>query len=148
MRRGTGCRWCSERLRNGSEGWFQNVTGGSRGRPQGRGARLSSVEERWVNLADFALVDGNRDPEMFCTVRTVVKGDGLSLSIAAASIVAKVTRDHMMSDLDQQFPGYGWAHNAGYGTAEHKAALARLGVTPVHRKSFAPIRKMLSPEAS
>jgi ribonuclease HII len=111
-------------------------------------AMRRAVDDLSVPTPDFALVDGNRDPEMFCTVRTVVKGDGLSLSIAAASIVAKVTRDHMMSDLDQQFPGYGWAHNAGYGTAEHKAALARLGVTPVHRKSFAPIRKMLSPEAS
>jgi ribonuclease HII len=110
-------------------------------------AMRRAVGDLGVPMPDLALVDGNREPEMPCTVRTVVKGDGLSLSIAAASIAAKVTRDRLMSDLDQRFPGYGWAHNAGYGTAEHKAALARLGVTPAHRKTFAPIRKMLSPEA-
>ena len=94
---------------------------------------------------ELALVDGNRPPDLDCRVRTVVRGDGLSLSIAAASIVAKVTRDRMMADLDRQFPGYGWATNAGYGTAAHREALTRLGVTPAHRRSFAPIRKMLSP---
>ncbi|MBC8452075.1 MAG: ribonuclease HII, partial [Rhodospirillaceae bacterium] len=73
-------------------------------------------------------------------VRTIVKGDSLSLSIAAASIVAKVTRDRMMAELAEQYPGYGWERNAGYGTKEHKAALDRLGVTPAHRQSFAPIR--------
>jgi len=95
---------------------------------------------------DLALVDGNRAPELACAARTVVKGDGLSLSIAAASIVAKVSRDRMMAELDRRHPGYGWARNAGYGTAEHQAALASLGVTPVHRRSFAPIRKILSPD--
>jgi len=95
---------------------------------------------------DMALVDGNRVPELACAVRTVVKGDGLSLSIAAASVVAKVSRDRMMAELDRRHPGYGWARNAGYGTAEHQAALASLGVTPAHRRSFAPIRKILSPD--
>jgi ribonuclease HII len=95
---------------------------------------------------DLALVDGNRAPELACAARTVVKGDGLSLSIAAASIVAKVSRDRMMAELDRRHPGYGWARNAGYGTAEHQAALASLGVTPAHRRSFAPIRKILSPD--
>ena len=94
---------------------------------------------------DAALVDGNRPPALPCRVRTVVKGDGLSLSIAAASIVAKETRDRMMAELDARYPGYGWAANAGYGTAQHKAALERLGPTPAHRRSFAPVRKMLSP---
>ena len=93
---------------------------------------------------DFALVDGNRAPALACDLECVVKGDGLSLSISAASIVAKVTRDRIMQDLDAQYPGYGWAHNAGYGTKEHQDALARLGVTPEHRRSFAPIRKILS----
>ncbi len=91
----------------------------------------------------LALVDGNRPPVLACAVRTVVKGDARSLSIAAASIVAKVTRDRIMTDLDRQYPGYGWANNAGYGTPEHIDALARLGVTPAHRRSFAPIRKIL-----
>ncbi|MFT5540180.1 MAG: ribonuclease HII [Alphaproteobacteria bacterium] len=92
---------------------------------------------------DHALVDGTILPDLPCPARAVPKGDGLSLSIAAASIVAKVTRDRLMAALDQDYPGYGFAHNAGYGTAEHQAALARLGVTPHHRKSFAPIHKIL-----
>ena len=88
---------------------------------------------------DFALVDGNRAPDLPCPCRTVVKGDSRSLSIAAASIVAKVTRDRLMRRLAEEFPGYGWERNAGYGTAEHRAALERLGITPHHRRSFAPI---------
>jgi ribonuclease HII len=95
---------------------------------------------------DLALVDGNRAPDLPCAVQTVIKGDGLSLSVAAASIVAKVSRDRMMAALDRDHPGYGWARNAGYGTAEHQRALAKLGVTPAHRRSFAPIRKILSPD--
>ena len=90
-----------------------------------------------------ALVDGNRPPALGCTVRTVVGGDGLSLSIAAASIVAKVTRDRMMAGLAAQHPGYGWERNAGYGTEEHRAALVRLGPTPHHRRSFAPVAQLL-----
>jgi len=92
---------------------------------------------------DIALVDGNRVPNLTCTVQTVVKGDQRSLSIAAASIIAKVTRDWIMAELDAQHPGYGWAHNAGYGTAEHRAALLQLGVTPHHRCSFKPIAALL-----
>ena len=88
---------------------------------------------------DFALVDGNRAPALACPCRTVVKGDALSLSISAASIVAKVTRDRLMKTLADDYPGYGWERNAGYGTAEHRAALERLGITPHHRRSFAPI---------
>lgn len=97
----------------------------------------------------FALIDGNKvPPGLPCAAAAIVKGDGRSLSIAAASIVAKVTRDRMMAELDAQFPGYGWANNAGYGTKQHQEALAALGVTPQHRKSYAPIRKILSPEDS
>ena len=94
-------------------------------------------------VPDLALVDGNRAPRLPCPVRCVVKGDALSLSIAAASIVAKVTRDRLMADLAVSWPGYGWERNAGYGTREHRAALERLGVTPEHRRSFAPIIKIL-----
>lgn len=94
---------------------------------------------------DFALIDGNRvPPGLPCEARAVVKGDSLSLSIAAASIIAKVTRDHLMVKLDVEFPGYGWANNAGYGTRQHQEAISRLGITAHHRKSFAPIRKILS----
>lgn len=95
-------------------------------------------------MPDLALVDGNQLPPLPCAARAVIGGDGLSLSIAAASIVAKVTRDRLMARLALRYPGYGWEHNAGYGTPEHQEALARLGITPHHRLSWAPIRKMLS----
>jgi ribonuclease HII len=88
---------------------------------------------------EHALVDGNRAPDLPIPVQTVIKGDSRCLSIAAASIVAKVTRDRIMATLAKEHPGYGWERNAGYGTAEHRAALDRLGITPHHRRSFAPI---------
>ena len=90
-----------------------------------------------------ALVDGTHCPDLDCPALPLVKGDRRSLSIAAASIVAKVTRDGLMDRLAARHPGYGWERNAGYGTAEHRQALARLGPTPHHRRSFAPIRKLL-----
>lgn len=96
----------------------------------------------------LALVDGNRAPDLPCPVTCVIGGDGQSLSIAAASIVAKVTRDRVMGELAALYPGYGWETNVGYGTREHRCALLRLGVTPHHRRSFAPINKMLSPGVS
>jgi ribonuclease HII len=96
----------------------------------------------------LALVDGNRAPELPCPVTCVIGGDGRSLSIAAASIVAKVTRDRLMGELAALYPGYGWETNVGYGTPDHRRALLRLGVTPHHRRSFAPINKMLSPGES
>jgi len=86
-----------------------------------------------------ALVDGNRPPKLPCPVRCVVGGDGISLSIAAASVVAKVRRDALMAELARSHPEFGWERNAGYGTAEHLAALKRLGPTPHHRRSFAPV---------
>jgi ribonuclease HII len=86
-----------------------------------------------------ALVDGNRPPRLPCPVRCVVGGDGISLSIAAASVVAKVRRDAMMTELALAHPEFGWERNAGYGTAEHLEALKRLGPTPHHRRSFAPV---------
>jgi len=92
----------------------------------------------------FALVDGAHPPELSCPARAVVRGDGLSLSIAAASILAKVTRDRLMADLAKHHPGYGWARNKGYGTAEHRRALAAFGITAEHRRSFRPVREHLS----
>ena len=95
---------------------------------------------------DHLLIDGNRLPaDLPSPAQAVVKGDGRVMSIAAASIIAKVTRDRIMRDLDQRYPGYGWAENAGYPTKRHKNAIADLGLTPEHRRSFAPIRKILCP---
>ena len=92
-----------------------------------------------------ALVDGNLlPPDMPLPATALVKGDSRSLSIAAASIIAKTVRDQMMCDLDTVYPGYGWASNKGYGTKLHQAGLNRFGITPHHRKSFKPIRRYLS----
>ncbi len=89
---------------------------------------------------DIALVDGGIAPSLLCTVQTVVKGDALSFSIAAASVIAKVTRDRIMRGLAPRYPGYGWETNVGYATPEHGEAIRRLGVTRHHRRSFAPVR--------
>ncbi len=93
---------------------------------------------------DHALVDGNQPPKLICPVTCVKKGDSLSLSIAAASIVAKVKRDFLMAELGEIYPEYGWAKNAGYGTAHHQKALSLVGPSRFHRKSFAPISKLIT----
>jgi len=93
--------------------------------------------------AAFALVDGNDAPALPCPCDTLVDGDARSLSIAAASIVAKVTRDRMMMALHDEHPRYGWVTNKGYGTEEHLIALGRHGVTRHHRRSFAPVHNIL-----
>lgn len=98
--------------------------------------------------ADYGLIDGNRCPNLKCPCETVVKGDGRSLSIAAASIIAKVTRDRIMTDLAAQFPAYGFERHKGYGTALHQRALAESGPCVHHRKSFAPIRALLGGRAA
>lgn len=91
----------------------------------------------------FVLVDGNKSPNIPNMKNIpIVKGDSKSLSIAAASILAKVTRDRLMQKLHDEFPHYGWAHNAGYPTAEHLAALHAHGITPYHRQSFGPVRNL------
>src|SRR6266851_536431 len=110
-------------------------------------ASLAAMARAVVALGltpDIALVDGNVAPSLPCAVKTVVKGDALSFSIAAASVVAKVTRDRIMHALAGRYPGYGWETNVGYATAEHGAAIRRLGVTPHHRRSFEPVRLALS----
>ncbi len=99
---------------------------------------------RLPTAPDFALVDGNRPPALACPVRCVVGGDALCLSIAAASVVAKVVRDRAMARLHLRFPGYGWASNAGYGTLAHRAALRRLGPTAHHRRTFGTVRALLA----
>ena len=91
----------------------------------------------------LALIDGNRAPKLFCATQTIICGDAKSLSIAAASIIAKVTRDRLMCELDKAFPAYGFARHKGYGTAAHAAAMAQHGPCTEHRKSFKPIRALL-----
>ncbi len=95
-------------------------------------------------VPDFVLVDGNRLPDLPCPARAVIGGDRRSVSIAAAAIVAKVTRDRIMGALARRYPDFGWERNAGYGTAEHRSALARVGVTVHHRRSFAPVAARLA----
>lgn len=93
---------------------------------------------------DHMLIDGNRLPkDLRASAQAIIKGDGRSLSIAAASIIAKVTRDRLMDDLGGAHPGYGWETNRGYGTAAHRMSLLRNGVTPHHRRSFKPIHNIL-----
>ena len=95
--------------------------------------------------ADYILVDGLPVPGLPRESCNIVKGDAKSASIAAASIVAKVYRDRLMVELDKLYPGYGLAENKGYGTAEHLRALKELGVSAIHRKSFAPVRDVITP---
>jgi ribonuclease HII len=98
---------------------------------------------------DIVLIDGNQLPRgLACKARTIVGGDAHSYSIAAASIFAKVTRDRAMARLAEAFPGYGWERNRGYGSREHLDALDRLGLTPHHRTSFAPVRMRRAGTAS
>lgn len=87
-----------------------------------------------------ALVDGNAKPKLSCQCETIIGGDALSLSVAAASIIAKVTRDRIMTALDPEYPAYGFARHKGYGTPEHQAALFQHGPSPHHRRSFKPVR--------
>jgi ribonuclease HII len=96
----------------------------------------------------LVLIDGNKAPRLDMPTETLVKGDAKSLSIAAASIIAKVTRDRIMRELHRDFPNYGWDRNKGYGTKAHDAALRQFGVTPHHRRSFKPIHNMLIEESS
>ncbi len=95
------------------------------------------------NLPDFIYVDGNRSPQWPFRSLPVVKGDDRIAAIAAASILAKVCRDEELETLERDYPGYGFARHKGYPTADHLAALARLGPSPVHRRSFGPVRRLL-----
>ncbi|MBU2582117.1 MAG: ribonuclease HII [Alphaproteobacteria bacterium] len=91
----------------------------------------------------LALIDGNRLPQVSCSARAIVRGDAKCLSIAAASIVAKVTRDRIMAELAETYPGYGFERHKGYGTPQHREALERLGPTDIHRRSFRPVQLAL-----
>ena len=110
-------------------------------------ASLLAMKRAVLNLnikPQTILVDGNKLPDLEYNMYPIIKGDNKSISIAAASIIAKVYRDKLMQDLSLQYPGYYWEKNSGYGTKQHLLALDNLGVTPIHRKSFAPIYNMLN----
>ncbi|HEY9149855.1 MAG: ribonuclease HII [Gammaproteobacteria bacterium] len=94
-------------------------------------------------MAELALIDGNRCPELPCPAQAVVKGDSLVAAISAASIIAKVARDREMVALDRDYPGYGLARHKGYPSRQHIEALQTLGVTSIHRRSYAPVRRLL-----
>ncbi|MBW6416161.1 ribonuclease HII [Celeribacter sp. PS-C1] len=110
-------------------------------------ASLRAMERAVAGLtvkADYVLVDGNKVPPAFgLDAEAIVKGDARSMSISAASIVAKIWRDRLMVDLAQQYPGYAWEKNAGYGTKAHLEGLRDFGVTPLHRRSFKPVHNIL-----
>jgi ribonuclease HII len=109
-------------------------------------ATLLAMQRAVVMLsppAQRVLVDGNQCPRLDCPVEAVVRGDSTVAVISAASIIAKVTRDREMVELDRRYPGYGLARHKGYPSREHLLALQNLGVTPSHRRSYAPVRKLL-----
>jgi len=104
---------------------------------------MSAAVAQLPSRPRLALIDGNKmPPRLRCASRAIVRGDAKCLSIAAASIVAKVTRDRIMAAHAREHPGYGWETNKGYPTPEHLRALAALGPTPLHRRSFAPVRQL------
>lgn len=105
---------------------------------------MARAVEELSPVPGLALVDGNRPPKLTCPVYCVIGGDHLSLSIGAASILAKVARDRVMAEADQLYPGYGFAQHKGYGTKAHQEALARLGPCPIHRLSYKPVAKVLA----
>ena len=109
---------------------------------------VEALEAQIETPIGLALIDGNQPPKLSCKTQSVVKGDGISASIAAASIFAKVARDQYMADLAIQYPGYGWEQNAGYGVPAHKTGLYSLGVTIHHRRTFTPVSKMLTQKDS
>lgn len=113
-----------------------------------RQASYLAMQRAYAGVAkinpQLALIDGTSKPNLGIPIRPIVKGDQLSFSIAAASILAKVSRDQAMNALHEKHPEYGWAQNAGYGTRSHSEALEKYGVTPHHRKTYAPIAKLLA----
>lgn len=112
-----------------------------------RGATLAAMARAAAALnlrPAFALIDGRDSPPLVCPARAVIGGDALSMSIAAASIVAKVARDRLMARLGRLYPVYGFAGHAGYGTPAHLAALRQYGPCPEHRRSFAPVRALVA----
>jgi ribonuclease HII len=109
---------------------------------------MKEAVEKLIKSPDFVLVDGRDCPPLHMPHQAIIKGDVRSQSIAAASIIAKVTRDELMDELDLKFPEYGFIKHKGYGTAAHLKALQKYGASPIHRKSFAPIQRLTKQEES
>jgi ribonuclease HII len=112
-------------------------------------ATMTAMQRAVAGLSpqpEHALIDGNRCPKLPCSCEFIIKGDSKVAAISAASIIAKVTRDREMVELDRQYPGYGLAGHKGYPTKAHIAALHELGVTPIHRRTFGPVRRVLEGE--
>ncbi len=111
-------------------------------------ATMLAMQRAYENLnksADLVLIDGNKAPKINCSnIQTVIGGDALVMQISAASIIAKVTRDRIMAELDTQFPQYLWAKNAGYGTKAHLSAITEFGINQHHRLTFAPIKHLVN----
>lgn len=134
----TNGKWCSYALGQASVEEIDRINI--------RQATFVAMQRSFTSLehpVDVALIDGNAVPELSCRAIPIVGGDSISFSIAAASIIAKVYRDRLMRDLSLSFPGYGWETNAGYGTKGHQEGISIYGITPHHRKSFAPVREAL-----
>ncbi len=109
-------------------------------------ATMLAMKESYKNMefsTEISLIDGNRAPEIENNIQTIIKGDSKSISIAAASIIAKVYRDNLLKKLGEEYPEYKWDKNSGYGTKEHLEAIYKYGITPYHRKSFAPIKNII-----
>ncbi len=109
-------------------------------------ATMIAMKKSYENMGvitDISLIDGNKAPEIENNIQTIIKGDSKSISIAAASIIAKVYRDNILKELGKKYPEYKWDKNSGYGTKEHLEAIYKYGITPYHRKSFAPIKNMI-----
>ena len=108
---------------------------------------MRTAVEQLAHIPDALLIDAVKLPEIAIRQKSIIKGDNISRSIAAASIVAKVYRDRLMEEYDRLYPGYGFARNAGYGTKEHMDKLKEIGCCPIHRTSFAPVRRVLENNA-
>lgn len=105
---------------------------------------MQRAVEKLPRIPDYLLIDGNRKPSFSIPSEAIIQGDCLSISIAAASILAKVFRDRLMQELDKEWPGYGFARHKGYGTELHKEAILKLGPCPIHRKTFQPFKSALA----
>lgn len=104
---------------------------------------MKRAVESLQHTPELALIDGNHCPELDCRMEAIIKGDSKEPAISAASILAKVARDTEMAEMEQVYPGYGFAKHKGYPTKQHREAILKLGITPIHRRSYAPVQKML-----